>query len=1147
LSSLIIHRSTRTEVLADLLAQQLAAHPPADPLAPARVVVGSLAMERWLRNRLATARGICANIDFPLPGRALATLVDESTGGAGAADPWSPELIAWALAAELPELVQEPGFAPARRYLEARGRPPRPGLALDRHAYAWCRQVGDLFDRYSLFRPDWVAAWLRGRQPPSLPDSPHLGWQALCWQRLARRLDPSGALALRAASLQPVATKQDPVHVFGLSALPPLYLDLLGRLAAQRRVHLYAFVPSLHFLGDLRLRSQLRGLRGRLRGAGRQEILAAIQDDLDRQNPLLSSFGRLSRDFQLALEDVHGGYQEPIPFLSRVEHPHTLLGWLQRDIGDLERQDTAGPADLSTRQLSPHDQSLRVHACHGPTRQVELLREALLGLLADHPQLQPRDILVMTPDIATYAPLVLAEFHQGRSWPRPASHGAQAGWGPTGAPRLPVAISDLGLRALNPVADALLRLLELADGRVTASAVLDLLALDPVQRRFGLSAPDLDELRGWLQASGFRWGLHAADRAAHDQPRDLQNTLRFGLERLALGVVSPDEGPPWQGVLPVDLVEGAGAARLGRLLAFARCLENSLGALARPRSVPDWHSTLTSLMDGFTQPASSAGWLTEQVVEQLDALHDDALQADFQQPLQLGTLRQLLSGRFDLPCSGDRPITGAVTLSAMSPMRSVPYPVICLLGLDDGAFPRRSAGAGFDLLRSAPRVGDRDPRDEDLHLFLEALLSARSHLQIFFTGRDPHSNEPLPPATPVASLLDAADGCCQHSQGRPPRQQVLVQHALQPFSTGSFQARHPGRAADQAPRPWSFHRGMRSMAGQLRQERQGSTALFRDGPLPAASATQLQLQELVGFLRKPVRSLLQRRLGLHLARFERAVQDREPVELGGLERWGLGHDLLQQAVVDPQGQAQALARARAAGQLPLGSAGVRAFDLAWARAQAVLANAGDLLALPRHDARVQGLQLDGLELAGRVQGLGDDGTVLLLCPDNPDKPRHLLRAWVQLLALACAGHHARRAWLVGPEDITALACPEQPQAALGALVQLYLQGQAQPLRLCERSSHAFAVVLAGEPPPWGALDPGELRRALSRARACWEPPRQPGGRPGESEDPHLAAVFADAPPFQPNTASDPVHPEFLTCAQSLWQPLLQAQTAGGSP
>ena len=56
---------------------------------------------------------------------------------------------------------------------------------------------------------------------------------------------------------------------------------------------------------------------------------------------------------------------------------------------------------------------MQVHSCHGPARQIDVLREVLLGLLQDDSTLEPRDILVMCPDIDTYAPLIVAGFGLG--------------------------------------------------------------------------------------------------------------------------------------------------------------------------------------------------------------------------------------------------------------------------------------------------------------------------------------------------------------------------------------------------------------------------------------------------------------------------------------------------------------------------------------------------------------------------------------------------------------------------------------------------------------------------------------------------------------------------------------------------------------
>ena len=140
-----------------------------------------------------------------------------------------------------------------------------------------------------------------------------------------------------------------------------------------------------------------------------------------------------------------------------------------------------------------------MHSCHGPARQIDVLREVLLGLLADDPTLEPRDIVVMCPDIETYAPLIVADFGLGEL--AGDTHPAH---------RLRVKLADRSLTQTNPLLGVAAELLAIAGSRVTASQVLNLAQAAPVRARFGFTDDDLDTITDWVRQANIRWGFDAA-------------------------------------------------------------------------------------------------------------------------------------------------------------------------------------------------------------------------------------------------------------------------------------------------------------------------------------------------------------------------------------------------------------------------------------------------------------------------------------------------------------------------------------------------------------------------------------------------------------------------------------------------------------
>ena len=215
-------------------------------------------------------------------------------------------------------------------------------------------------------------------------------------------------------------------------------------------------------------------------------------------------------------------------------HPDTLLGWLQSDI-------SANAIRPQGRSLRPQDRSVQIHSCHSPARQVDVLREVLLGLLADDETLEPRDILVMCPDIERYAPLIAADFGLGDI----ASDGHPAH-------RLRVRLADRSLVQTNPLLQVAAQLLSLAGSRVTATEVLNLAQSAPVRDRFGFTDDDLEDIIRWVREANIRWGFDPEHRTPYGVDF-VHNTWRFGLDRVLAGVALSDDSPGWIGnTLPLD-------------------------------------------------------------------------------------------------------------------------------------------------------------------------------------------------------------------------------------------------------------------------------------------------------------------------------------------------------------------------------------------------------------------------------------------------------------------------------------------------------------------------------------------------------------------------------------------------------------------
>jgi exodeoxyribonuclease V gamma subunit len=1055
--TLHLHRSNRTERLVDALVEVLAA-PTDDPFAGDAVVVHSKGLERWLQHQLAERLGICAHVAFPFPQELVAQVTPTP--------PWTREALEWALLAALPTALGDPALTPLRAWLAA---DPHAG---DRRRIELCRQLAALFDRYAWYRPELVATWADPGADP--------GWEPVLWRAVE---------ALRPARPPPApAALPHRLVFFSVGTLPPATVRVLADLAREREVHVLLLAPSVAFSAALHAR------RGAWVTLGRMPTPDEL--GVEPRHPLLASLGTLTRDFQVSLEAAAPTTTD------RFEEPATttVLGALQADL----LHDRWPPTPSA---LAPDDHSLRFHAAHGPARQVQVLRDQLLWLLDTVPGLEPRDIVVMAPDLEAFAPLVQATFSDGaQDWSRATSH-------PGGLPRIPFRLADRPWERENRVAQVLLKVLALADTRLCASEGLDLAELGPVQRRFGLSPEDLPTLRTWVAESGIRWAADAEHRAAEGQPADDRYTWRFGLDRLLLGAAAADDRE-WAGQVPLPGFEGRDErATLGGFVDLAETLLEVRRELDHPRSPSAWRTTLSSVVDRFASVDDDDAWQRRQVEHTLAELAA-APDHGFTGTLDRSGLVAWLSERFGVTDPGQGFLAGGVTFCQLVPMRAIPFRVVCLLGMDDGGFPRTGARLGFDRMALAPRLGDRSVRDDDRALFLEALLSARDHLLVFYTGRDPRDDRSRPPAVPVAELLDVLDASLTTATGATPRDALTTHHPLQPFAARAFDGSTPA---------WD-----RRMLAAARTVRDGPRPPppFLPEPLPATPLpAELPLAELDRFFRAPFQWFFTRRLGAWAPEEEDGVVDREPLDLDrGLDTWALTDHVLRQGLAgaDLRPGGVVWRRLLRSASLPLGMPGEQALLGVLRDVQALLDASADHRAPPPRTAEVH-LGVGGTTLTARLPIRGER---LVKVHVSNVFGKHRFSAWLTHLVAAaaglrCEGHlFGSGGGHVGWRPVD--RC--EANALLERLVALFEEGQRLPLMWFPDSALLWT---------WGGLD---------RVRKSW-------GGWGDPE-PWARRVLGDRCPF--DVAVDlsdlpiPAGLEAWVLADELWTPA-NAHELGEAP
>lgn len=1071
---LTIHRAQRSTVLADALARLLA-DPLPDPFATEVVAVPAKGVERWLTQRLShvlgavDGDGVAANIAFPSPTRVVDEAIAAAAGSAPDDDPWAPPRLLWTVLSTIDGCLDEPWCAVLRAHLYGEHRITR--------RWATAAHLGDLWRSYAAQRPQLFVDWAAGHDTDGLgePLPRDLCWQAELWRRVRERLavpSPAERLADACDALRddPARSALPPrLSLFGATRLTTEQLAVLHALAAHRDVHVWLPHPSPAMWAAL---------------ADRPTAVRRRADDsaLWVRHPLLASLARDTRELQqrlAPLADADRGHDE-------ARTPTTLLQHLQAAIA----------ADRPPEESAVRDGSVQVHACHGPPRQVEVLREVLLHLFTADPTLEPRDVLVMCPDVEAYAPLVRAAFGQGETAEHPGH-------------RLRVRLADRALRRTNPVLDTVVSLLDLADGRVTASQVLDLAAQEPVRRRFGFADDDLERLQTWAGASGVRWGIRTAQRQAFGLAAVPQNTWTTGLDRLLVGVAADETELGWLGTaLPLDDVASGDIDLVGRLAELVDRLEAVLYRLRGPHPATSWREHLGLAVDLFCEVAPSEAWHLAEARRELAAALDHAEDIE----LRLADIRAMLAGRL-----GGRPTranfrTGELTVATLVPMRSVPHRVVILLGLDDEVFPRGAGVDGDDVLARDPALGERDRRSEDRQLLLDAVMSAQEKLVVLYTGADPVSGQVRPPAVPLGELLDVLALTAGTDD-------VVRRHRLQPFDPDDFRR----------DEPFSHDRTALAGARAARGPRTPAPDLLPH-PLPPPDG-DVELTDLVAFAVHPVQAFLRQRLGVRLPEEEDEVADALSADLEPLDRWDVGDRMLAARLRGVPAADWRRAEWRR-GTLPPKRLGHDLLAEVETAVEAIVAAAIELYAQP---ATTYDVAVDlgaGRRLTGSVPGVRDG--VLVGTSYSRLAGKHRLTAWVRLLALAATypdgTWHAMTTgrWRQAGAQRSLLAPPADPRAVLADLIALRDEGLCTPLPLPPQAAAEYADRRhRGD----------EVADALAGAESAY------GGKYGDQLDRHLAYVYG-ASGWSAVTAAAPGGGEstrFGELSRRLWDPLLTVE------
>ena len=1121
------------ETLGRALCQVLSTVPDDNPMAPEWIGVQSRGMRQWVTAQMAQTLGVCANVSFMFPRQIMEALLspEPDLPPHPAAALITEDMILWSV---MDLLNGKP--APGHECLNGltayadQDTSGRKGLQLS-------FKIAGILDGYQVYRPDMLLKWQENQlifsKDPKAREIEQ--WQSLVWNQVSQQhrgfADLMAAFLKQGGVPNPAVPKR--ICLFGISAMPVSFLHILSALSRHRDVYLFLLTPCSQFFFDIPSPKQA----GRA-GLELPREPAPAGPFFETVNPLLSALGKTGRDFFSCLEELDYDepfgelFQDPVP--DKGQSP-TMLSVLQSDILNLTQRKPGG--DALPVEISATDRSICLHACHSPMREAQVLKDLLLDAFDRDKDLHPHDVIVMMPDVESYAPCIEAVF----------SHvpGQQT-------PAIPFTLSDRRKRIESPVMEAFLSLLAMTDFRFERNRVLSLLAFEPIGARFDIAPGEVSAIEAAVVKANVFWGRDGAHRQKLTRAGFEENTWMFGLDRLFSGMALPEDAFMTGTVCPLPYFEGLDADLLGRLAHFIHTLAQSLERFEEQMTAGQWVRCLKQVVSAMLAPGPGDESDLRFVFTTLDTLAQDAESAGFKGTLSFAAIREMITRKLDRQTSHGRFMAGAVTFCNLTPMRSIPFKVVVLMGMDEAAFPRSFFQPGFDLAARFPRKGDKQARDEDRYLFLESVLSARDYLMITYTGMSIKDNSPIPCSGVVSELMGVMEQSFRFPHGFP-----FFAHPLQGFSPVYF---------NQTPGFFSYSRKFGRMAASL-SDRSGSPGRPfidlgppEDGQTPLTDESEIQtlsVQDLVRFLKNPVETYVKHRLGLELPLARDPDPDREAFAVRGLDAYKLGEEIFTFKDLIENRSTDLYNFFRAQGSLPLGKKGELEFSGFLETARPIARAAAQMIPPAPCDPIRVDTMAGGVRISGVIKDLFVQDNALVRCVAGFGKLNgaRLLSHWIYHLILnqglaqknvtglpeglevsfaqtRMAGQDPdgkKPAALSGFSPLGSKAAP-----ILETLVALYVKGHEHLVPFFSATGFALAAAWIEKA---DAPENDRLLAAFNRAKSAWF---NSFSNIGDKTGPYVQLCFQGQDPFDSMTAFN--HSGILETALAVYQPLLDNLT-----
>lgn len=1158
-----LYRSNSVEELADALADSIQS-PLASPFEPEIILVQSLGMAKWVNLELAKRLGVFANSSMVFPNALINSLLSKVLPNIDEKIFLDREMLAWMI---LDRLLNSNRLKDKFNHLEeyCSGK----DKSFDENerkfrAFQLARQLAMTYDQYLTYRPDYIQSWekmesdyefkrkieseFQEKMKPEFEekikyDSKKYNWywQAELWRSICKeKIDCGENIETEPQDVKEFTHKAakynkflevmknqniqinclpERISVFGIPSLPPFHLNILASLSPMVDISFYVMTPAKGYFSDLRSAKQKMKIENREitdKDSGNNLRYSSELLHIETGNPLLASLGRAGADFMDALldydnlEDIDRQFIEPAG--------NTILEMVQKDILLMEER---AAAQLTLKDIDK-DRSIIINSCHSPMREVEVLNDYLLDLFNSNSDITPADVLVMTPDIESYAPFIRAVFTTPEEERL----------------RIPFSIADLSIKSVSRAVDVFMNILSLPETRFEATYIMDILECDDVARCFNLEAADIDLIREWIKQTAIRWGEDGKYREKLGLPNFDQNSWRAGLDRLIAGYAMTGESEQFFttnhngeniDILPCDIVEGNSSSVLGSLARFFNILSITAEQMTVDKSLSEWSDFLMEAANNFFLPDQESSGMIQQIRNTINDLKQMEERTGFRSSVNSRIIKSWLDQEIGKEYHDSNFLNGGVTFCAMLPMRSVPAKVISILGLNDKTFPRIDNSPNFDLIKQRQRRGDRSLRNEDRYLFLETIISAKEKLYLSYTGQGIEDNSVIPPSVVISELIDYLDRAFVVQGSDLDRTQlssyIVVQHPLQPFNPLYFQQAASSDSADcqqdsskllgnipnssVSSRLFSYSKDNLFAASALRSDKISLEPFVSDSVQPIEeqkdnrayeqlNSDLISLNNLIAFFSAPQKYFLENSLGIYLKDQAETLDDCELFSLDSLDNYNLKDDMLKRKIKNSNIEIKPY---KARGILPHGTAG-RAFfqessnmvNAFYGKIEPYITNgrSGSVeVDITYNDHGInnatsdESLNINGWRLKGIISDIWGDQLVRFRIASV--KPKDILRAWLIHLAYACSCKckiEKSQTLLIATDKSYIFTTPENPLSILDRLITIYKNGIKTPVKFFPASSMAYANSLFNQNnnkkksnSPQSDLIPDEMKKA----------------------------------------------------------------------